>query len=133
MDAPSTTHLWAQHLLRVEAGYPSASEENPHEAVRVCEKLRLSLTRFVGPDGFAALSRRALALARAEAPVLQAVQISLDGRLDGLQAVVANGAKGVEAAIALTAHLLRLLVVFIGVPMTRRLVGEIWPEAWLED
>lgn len=35
---------------------------------------------------------------------------------------------GGEAAVAITAHLLGLLVAFIGVPLTVRLLRESWPD-----
>ena len=63
----------ARRLLAVEAASQTAADPHVHEAVRVCEKLRISLTRFAGADGFTALLRRALALARAEVPALQSV------------------------------------------------------------
>ncbi len=40
---------------------------------------------------------------------------------------------GVEAAVAITAHLLGLLVTFIGEPLTLRLVREAWPDASLDE
>ena len=39
--------------------------------LRVFERLRISLTQFIGADGFTALMRRSLALARSEVPSLQ--------------------------------------------------------------
>ena len=72
MDTPSPSiRDLARRLLAVEAASQSAADPRVHEAVRVCEKLRISLTRFAGADGFASLLRRALALARAEVPALQ--------------------------------------------------------------
>jgi hypothetical protein len=55
-------------------------------------------------------------LAIAEVPSLQGVKIGADGRLEGL---VAD-----EAALALTANLLGLLVTFVGEPLTLRLVRD---------
>jgi hypothetical protein len=103
-----------------------------HEAVLVLEKLRVSLTRFAGADGFTALLRRALALARAEFPSLHSITEKSDGSLEGLEEVAADkgnsGADGSNAAVAITAHLLGLMVTFIGEPLTVRLVCEAWPE-----
>ena len=101
-----------------------------YEAVRVCDKLRHSLTRFAGADGFASLLRRSLALARLEVPSLNRATIDSDCSLDGLEALAADEADGgAEAAVALAAHLLGLLVTFIGEPLTLRLVRESWPDA----
>lgn len=113
----------------------SPREPHQHEAVRVCEKLRLSLTRFAGADGFASLLRRALTLARREVPELGGVQINPDGSLAGLEQLAAGEWKPgsdwhgeAEAAVAITAHLLGLLVTFIGEPLTLRLVHDAWPD-----
>jgi hypothetical protein len=69
MDKPSRSiQALARRLLAIEAANPSDSAVPVHEAVRVCEKLRSSLIRFAGADGFASLMRRTLALARADTP-----------------------------------------------------------------
>ena len=107
-----------------------------HEALLVCETLRISLSRFAGADGFSALMRRALALAKQEVPALSRVRIgSAQGarnqwtcNLEGFDEVAA-GPHATEAAIALAANLLHLLVTFIGEPLTLKLVREAWPGA----
>ena len=74
MDTPSPSiRDLARRLLAAEAASQSAAEPRAHAAVRVCEKLRVSLTRFAGVDGFAALLRWALALAREEVPALHGI------------------------------------------------------------
>ena len=120
----------AQRLLAAEAASASATGPRVHEAVRVCEKLRVSLTRFAGADGFAALQRRALSLARTEVPALLGVTLKADGSLGGLDELASDGAdvRG-DAAVAVIAHLLALLVTFIGEPITARLIRESWPDA----
>ena len=53
MDSPpSSTRDLARRLLAVEAASNGATDGRVHEAVRVREKLRISLTRFAGPEGF---------------------------------------------------------------------------------
>ena len=120
-------------MLAVEAANRSASDAQVPEAVRVSEKLRISLAQFVGADGFTALLRRALVLARADVPLLQSAKVTPDGRLEGMQEAAADAATDVEAATAITEHVLALLVVFIGESLTLRLVREAWPDAWLEE
>ncbi len=94
----------------------------------MCEKLRISLTRFAGAEGFSSLLRRAIALARTEVPALHGITVKADGSIEGLEELAEGaGSGGVEAAAALTAHLLGLLVTFIGEPITLRLVREAWP------
>jgi hypothetical protein len=118
----------AQRLLALEAASQTAADASLPEAVRVLEKLRSSLSRIAGPDGFTALLRRALALARADVPALRAVQVGADGGLEGLEGLFADNA-GADAATAITTHLLGLLVTFVGNPLTLRLVSEAWPDA----
>lgn len=106
-----------------------------HEAVLVSERLRTCLTRFASPDGFAVLLRRALLLASAEATSLQSVGIGADGRLEGFQRLAAGQGTGVlggEAALAITVHLLELLVTLIGESLTLRLVRQAWPDTALD-
>ena len=120
----------AQRLLAVEAANQSAADAHLHEAVRVCEKLRISLIRLAGPDGFASLLRRALALARAEVPALDRVTVNPDCSMEGLEVLLADATDGaVHGPAAITAHLLELLVTFIGEPLTLRIVREAWPDA----
>jgi hypothetical protein len=128
-SAASTQGL-ARRLLALEAALPpAATDAAPQPAVRVCEKLRLSLSRFAGADGFTALLRRALALARADEPTVAAVKVLADGRLEGLEKLFAGAdERGLGSSIAIVAHLLRLLVTFIGAPLTLRLVREAWPD-----
>ena len=130
MIAPSPTiRELARRLLAVEAASQSASDSHAQEAVLVNEKLRISLTRLAGADGFAAILRRALALASTEVSALQSAKVSPDGRLDGLEPLTTHvGSVAGAATVAITAHLLGLLVTFIGEPLTLRLVHEAWPE-----
>jgi hypothetical protein len=112
----------------VEAASQAGANSRMHEAVRVCEKLRVCLIRFAGADGFTALLRRALALARAEVPALHGITEQADGSMEGLEELAADAPDaGIDAAVAITAHLLGLLVILIGEPLTVRLVGEAWP------
>jgi hypothetical protein len=138
MDTPSPSiRDLARRLLAVEAASQSAADPRVHEAIRVCEKLRVSLTRFAGVDGFTALLRRALALARAEVPALHGITEKADGSMEGLEKIAAaagsSGVGGNDAAVAITAHLLGLLVTFIGEPLTVRLAREAWPDASLDE
>jgi len=95
-----------------------------------CEKLRISLIRLAGPDGFASLLRRALALARAEVPALDRVTVNPDCSMEGLEVLLADATDGaVHGPAAITGHLLGLLVTFIGEPLTLRIVREAWPDA----
>ena len=96
--------------------------------MRVSEKLRVTLAQFVGPDGFAALLRRALALARADLPSLEMAKVTPDGQLEGFETRAADAKNDVEAATAITVHLLELLVTFIGESLTLRLMSDAWAD-----
>ena len=121
----------ARKLLAASQG---ASDAHLQEAVLVNDELRISLIRLVGADGFASLLGRALALASAEAPALRGAKVSADGRLEGLERLARHpGSVAGAAAVALTAHLLGLLVTFIGEPLTLRLVREAWPNISLDE
>jgi hypothetical protein len=70
------------------------------------------------------------ALAGAEVSWLRAVHGKADGTLEGLEAPQAklDPAEFREGKVVLLAELLGLLVAFIGMNLTLRLVGEIWPQ-----
>lgn len=126
MDNPSP--LMRNMARRLLAAGQSDSDSQLQEAVLVNEKLRVSLTQFAGADGFAALLRRALALASEEVPALKSATVSADGHLEGLERLATNpGSVASAAAGAITAHVLGLLVTFIGESQTLRLVREAWP------
>lgn len=129
MDTPSASvRALARRLLALEAT-SGADGAHSHEAVRVCEKLRLSVTRFAGADGFTSLLRRSLVLARADVPSLESVTLIPDRCLEGIEQLASDTPNGAtEAAAAITAHLLGLLVTFIGEPLMLRLVQNAWPE-----
>jgi hypothetical protein len=132
MDKPSSSMRdLARQLL---AASQTAADPHVYEAAVVIEKLRIILTKFAGAEGFASLLRRALLLASADVPALQSVKIGADGSLDGFEQIFADkgtGAEGGEAAVAITSHLLDLLVTFIGEPLTLTLVRAAWPDTSL--
>lgn len=113
----------AKKLLALEAAAMPAPVAHGALSVKVSEKLRISLTRFAGADGFSALLGRAIALSRADAPSVQGLKVSADGSVVGLERV------GDDAGVEIIAQLLGLLVTFIGEALTMRLVREAWPDA----
>ena len=87
MDPPSASvRDLARRLLAANQG---ASGSQVDEAVVLIEKLRITLTKLAGPEGFTSLLRRALTLAKAEVPSLQNVKIGADGRIEGVEEIVA--------------------------------------------
>ncbi len=129
MDTPTSSMRDLAHRLLAASqtgAYPHVSD-----VAAVIQRLRISLSKFAGDAGFVSLLRRAVAMASADVPSLQNVKIGMDGRLDGdeqIGAELGTGALGGAAAVAITAHLLGLLVAFIGEPLTVRLLRESWPD-----
>jgi hypothetical protein len=102
----------AQQLLAAQAASTLGSQSHVDDAVQVCDKLRVAVRRFAGADGFTALLRRALALARTDVPALHALKVNPDGSLEGIEQVAADARErdsgcdaGAEGRIAITAHL----------------------------
>ncbi len=124
----------ARRLIAFEAARDHSSDARADTAVKVIEELRLRLIKFAGVDGFRSLLFRALTLAKAEVPSLNTVQVCADGSVEGFDGIEGSqeaGAAG-QAGIVLVAHLLELLVTFIGAPLTLRLVRDTWPDASMD-
>jgi hypothetical protein len=92
--------------------------------MRVCEKLRLQLGKVAGDEGFRLLMARALAMAKRDTGSLAEVQVRADGALEGL-ARLDSGERN-DTEVVLVAHLLELLVTFIGEALTLALVRDLW-------
>jgi hypothetical protein len=112
----------ANQLIAFESDLQSVSDADENATCRVCEKLRRPLITLAGTAGFNSLLQRALALARREALALDAVSVEPDGSLKGLEGAAAL------ATPVLVAHLLNLLITFIGHTLTMRLLHDIWPD-----
>lgn len=130
--SPKTQDL-ARRLLASEAAHDN-SATGVDSAARVIEELRLRLIKFAGVDGFRALLSRALTLAKAEVPSLNMVQVSADGSLKGFEGIEERQEAGTtgQAEMILVAHLLALLVTFIGEPLTLYLVSGKSPDASMD-
>jgi len=123
---PNTRDL-AERLLRYEAGKESPSGPDALQAVHVCQKLNLPLSKLVGETGSSALLTRALTLAKREAEVLSPVKVTDDGALEGW-----NG-QAESASTVLVGHLLGLVVTFLGEALTLRLLHDVWPDRTISD
>ncbi len=118
-----------RRLLTQEALGGEGQEALILSADRVLDKLRAHLSTRIGQEGFRTLLSRALALTTAIHPHLSIVRVEAGGTLAGLrEAVGANSQATAVAAEALVAHLLELLVTFIGEDLTTRLLSTVWPE-----
>lgn len=126
---------FAERLVAYETRGNKASATKTPAAFLVCEKLRPHLAVLMGGTGFRSLLSRSLALANAEVPWLRAVHVKADGSLEGMEALEAQVAPEniLEGGVVLVAHLLGLLVAFIGENLTLGLVREVWPKLSLND
>ena len=88
---------------------------------RVCDKLRRALTTLAGAAGFHSLLARALTLAKQESPLLGGMEVTSDGLLQGLSGEAA------KTGAVLVAHLIGLMITFIGESLTLRLLHDQWP------
>lgn len=124
----------ARRLLAYEAAGKSAGA-NGSATFRVSERLRLSLGEFFGTAGFSSLVSRALALASLEVSWLGALQIKANGSIEGLDEARVKVDKDQLAAgeTVFLAHLLGLLVIFIGPVLTSSLMFEIWPKGRFDE
>jgi len=133
--SPPVSRQLARRLLTYESAAGKNSELTESAAFRVCEKLRQPLSTLAGVAGFRSLLSRALALARAEVPSLNAVQVGADGSLKGLDELGPQIDKDLstEGGAILIAQLLGLLLTFIGEGLTLRLVKDVWPDSAFDD
>jgi hypothetical protein len=99
------------------------------------DTLRPHLSMLMGRGCFQALLARALVLASAELPWLTAVRVVADGELEGPATAsnTQNAANLSEGEVVLLAYLLSLLVAFIGMALTLRVINQIWPQLSFSD
>jgi len=127
--ATPVTRELARRLIALEALHGANSAVDGCEIARTCEKLRVSLAKLAGTAGYHSLIKRAIAVAKVDFPALDAVQVCMDGSLEGFEEIVQEN---VQAGTAVLIQLLSLLVTFIGEPLTRVLIRDSWPEVTME-
>ena len=115
-----TTRELARRLLAYEEVGTTPFIVDTHAVRSVCDKLRRPLTTLAGAAGFRSLLTRALTLAKQESPVLGALEVKPDGSLQGL-----NG-EAAQSGVVLIAHLIGLMITFIGESLTLRLLHDAW-------
>ena len=120
----------ARQLLALEAASGKRAKTRELASFHVTEKLRQPLSALAGVSGFRSLLSRALSLANGEVRWLKAVRVDASGSLEGLDDVRAklSADELAQGEATLIAHLLGLLVTFIGEALTVRLMQEVWPE-----
>ena len=135
MITPPEMRDLAERLIAYEWDAYRSSGTAESAALRVYEKLRQSLAAIAGSPAFESFALRALAQARAEAPGLGAVQVAVDGTLQGFgefEHQMDMDLAGEEATI-LIARLLNLLHVFLGEAVTLSLLRDAWPGTAFDD
>ena len=114
------TRELAKRLLACEEVGATSFMVDTHALRSVCDKLGRPLTTLAGAAGFRSLLTRALTLAKQECPVLGALEVQADGSLGGLDGEAA------QSGAVLIAHLLGLMITFIGESLTLRLLHDVW-------
>lgn len=122
MRASPTTYELAERLIAYEAALDRTLQLDLSETCHVCEKLRRSLSRLVGPEGYRSLLARALMLGQRETPLLGAVKVKEDGSIEGLTG------KATEANVVLIGYFIDLMETFIGETVMVWLLNDIWPD-----
>ena len=126
---PAIDHL-SRRLIAIEAARES-SEEPIGITTRACGRLQAPIAKLVGSAGFRSLLSRALAMAKAEIPSLNAIHAEPGGSLKGFDGI--GRAEEAEVGVVIVAQLLGLLVIFIGEPLMLHLVRDAWPDATLDE
>ena len=121
---------FAERLIASETPGKKSAGTKSDAAFPVVDKLRPHLATLMGNTGFRALLARSLLLAGTEVAWLRTLKVTADGSLEKLDEVAtpADPEKIFEGHVVLLAHLLGLLMAFIGESLTLRLVGEVWPK-----
>lgn len=124
MDQPGNSRSIRQiaERLVVHETAPETSGATTPAAAQVFEKLSRLLGKVIGLIGYRALLARALSMAKRETEALATVTITDKGALEGLTSEAA------EASLVLIAHLIGLVVMFLGEALTLRLLNDVWPD-----
>lgn len=121
-----------RRILRHETGGAQDADSLAAAVATVREKLFAELVTLVGARGLAALSGRALSLAKREFNLLSTVSPGgdSDSALQGLQeALGGHTAEDAEAAcVSLLSQPVQLLVGLVGDDLGLRPVRKVWPE-----
>lgn len=120
----------AKNLIALDMGRNKSYLTKNSDVFQVCEKLRPPLATLVGNEAFRALLSHALALASKEEPQMSAMYVNVDGTLEVPEEIHAQIKKDefFEGRVLLLAHLLGLLMAFIGENLTVWLVRGAWPK-----
>ena len=127
--ATKRTKEFAARLISLDARENELANSPYQAAFSICEKLRVHLVTMTGNAGTNALLSRALALAKADAPSLHGVRLTAEGRFEEIgegQENVGREEAAIEGTVLL-AHLIGLLMTFIGESLALRMLHEALP------
>ena len=138
-ETSPAARVLARRVLRHEAGGRAEPAALAEAAERADARLRGRLASLIGPTGYTTLVARAMHLAQAEVPALERVTVDAlapgaEGGLHGVRefaefARASGDAGAAEAGLsAILAHVIGLLVTFIGEDLALRLIRDAWPE-----
>lgn len=133
--SPNARRL-ARRILHREAGDEMSPDATVEAVGRALRKFHEQLTRLIGTGGFEALEARALDLAVEQHAFLRKLDLprphnggpTLEALLPELDP--ADARAGAEAVLA---HLIDLLLTFLGEEVGGRLLGQGWPELRAEN
>jgi hypothetical protein len=130
--APLPMLQFAKHLIAYEIeGDPSAAQPDTI-AFPVIAKLSPHFITLMGSYGFQVLLARALALAGEEVTWLRKVHMNNEGALNNTNDPM-TAEIFLEGKVVLVAHLVELLIAFIGESLTLRLLHDVWPKVSSKD
>ena len=126
MLPPPMIRDWAHKLIASEGDADSPSVHTEGATLRVYEKLRRQFCAPVGADAFQALVSRALSLAKSQFPGLDAVSVTANGDLRGLDEAesLLSPTNDGELGFILIAQMLRLFITLLGEEATVRLIED---------
>ena len=137
MRSPYKTRDLARSLIAEEAEDCTTVLYARTATVRVYERLRKQLSAPTGVEGFQALASRALALAKAHTPELNAVKVIANGELIGLGDVASRADLSCkekdEAGVTLIAQLLGLFLSLLGEATTLCLIEDLHHQVNIEE
>jgi hypothetical protein len=135
-EVSPAARIVARRVLLHEAGGRTEPAALAEAAERADARLRTRLADLIGQTGYTTLVARAVRLAQAEVPALEGIAVAAGEtgaaeRLHGVHefARTSGDAAAIEASLgAILAHVIGLLITFIGEDLALRLIREAWPE-----
>jgi hypothetical protein len=124
-----SSRCFAERLIAIEKRAKVPTGDETATVGRIMEKLRPQIATLMGKNGFRALLQRALVLASQEVSWMHHVGVNQDGVLEGWDRHARElEKKNDEDGTVLLAHLVSLLVAFIGEDLTLRMTMQAWPQ-----